>query len=109
MLKVSQKFPSLQTPPPPLLPPIPKSGVLPQSTTSQQYRGMEIKSSHSSILDLPPSCAAFCPSHTEIYVIGTYFLHPDKTGDEGTGGVKAPQNTTGSLILYELDGTDVSV
>ncbi|EGP86949.1 uncharacterized protein MYCGRDRAFT_43113 [Zymoseptoria tritici IPO323] len=35
-----------------------------------------IKSITSRILDLPPSCIAFVPTHPRLFVVGTYYLHP---------------------------------
>jgi diphthamide biosynthesis protein 7 len=74
---------------------------------------MDIKSETSTILDLPPSAVAFCPSHPEFYVVGTYFLHPkeeegnnDKTSNsEDSSSNEAPQKRTGTLILYRLQGS----
>lgn len=40
----------------------------------------EIKSIHSRVLDLPPSCIAFCPSKPQYFVVGTYYLHPKSEG-----------------------------
>lgn len=69
---------------------------------------MDIKSETSTVLDLPPSAVAFCPSHPEFYVVGTYFLHPKKETDESKGeesSEEAPQKRTGTLILYRLEGS----
>jgi diphthamide biosynthesis protein 7 len=72
---------------------------------------MDIKSETSTILDLPPSAVAFCPSHPEFYVVGTYFLHPkeegndDKTSNSEDSSNEAPQKRTGTLILYRLEGS----
>jgi diphthamide biosynthesis protein 7 len=71
---------------------------------------MDIKSETSTILDLPPSAVAFCPSHPEFYVVGTYFLHPkEESNDETTNSEyssnEVPQKRTGTLILYRLEGS----
>lgn len=68
-------------------------------------------------LDLPPSCIAFCPSRSELFVVGTYFLHPrdnaqqTESSSEDSAGQNAAeashlgqeQKRTGSLILFRLD------
>ena len=70
------------------------------------------------ILDLPPSCIAFCPSQPDYFVVGTYYLHAKDNSEhanevapgseEGKNGHEAEQqNRSGSLILYKLDGDTV--
>lgn len=69
---------------------------------------MDITSETSTILDLPPSAVAFCPSHPQFYVVGTYFLHPkeEKNDDKSEElSQEAPQKRTGTLILYRLEGS----
>jgi diphthamide biosynthesis protein 7 len=74
---------------------------------------MEISSETSAVLDLPPSAVAFCPSHPDYYVVGTYFLHPKEattTNDSNNNSSEepsdeAPQKRTGTLILYRLEGS----
>ena len=69
---------------------------------------MDIRSETSTILDLPPSAVAFCPSHPEFYVVGTYFLHPKEENDDSNNeeaSEEAPQQRTGTLILYRLEGS----
>jgi diphthamide biosynthesis protein 7 len=69
---------------------------------------MEITSETSTVLDLPPSAVAFCPSHPEFYVVGTYFLHPKEDDGESKpieASGEAPQKRTGTLILYRLEGS----
>lgn len=70
---------------------------------------MEITSETSTVLDLPPSAVAFCPSHPEYYVVGTYFLHPKEGNNYGNDGGEssgeATQKRTGTLILYRLEGS----
>ncbi|KJY02540.1 hypothetical protein TI39_contig43g00002 [Zymoseptoria brevis] len=90
------------------------------------------KSITSRILDLPPSCIAFCPPQPRLFVVGTYYLHPREEQDTSSshaGGSKAdseidasqssndnddddevvqskeprPQKRSGSLILFDLD------
>ena len=60
------------------------------------------------VLDLPPSCVQFCPSHADYFVVGTYNL---KQGGEGAEGVKGDkpdgnksQSRNGSLLLFRIDG-----
>lgn len=65
---------------------------------------MSITSEKSTVLDIPPSATAFCPSHPEFYVVGTYFLHRNEDGQEPSDG---PQKRTGTLILYRLEGTEL--
>lgn len=74
-------------------------------------------------LDLPPSCVAFCPPHPELFVVGTYFLHPkgtlstkDTVKDSAAETSNAcnpssnpspsEQKRTGSLILFRLGRDD---
>jgi hypothetical protein len=80
---------------------------------------MEITSETSTVLDLPPSAVAFCPSRPEYYVVGTYFLHPKENNNDGnsnsngngnsnseeSSSSEAPQKRTGTLILYRLEGS----
>jgi len=72
---------------------------------------MEIKSETSTVLDLPPSAVAFCPSHPEYYVVGTYFLHPKEAGKNGDNddgeepSGEITQKRTGTLVLYRLEGS----
>ncbi|GAB7324742.1 hypothetical protein MBLNU13_g08599t1 [Cladosporium sp. NU13] len=63
---------------------------------------MDVVSSQSTNLEVPPSAVAFCPSHPRYYVVGTYFLHPTAPGEP----TDAPQKRTGTLILYRLEGTE---
>lgn len=65
---------------------------------------MKISSDTSTVLDIPPSAAAFCPSHPDYYVVGTYLLHRNDEGQETSEG---PQKRTGTLILYRLNGTEL--
>lgn len=67
---------------------------------------MDISSSCSTVIDIPPSAVAFCPSHPEYYVVGTYFLHRTAEGEQPSD---APQKRTGTLILYRLEGTQLYV
>lgn len=67
---------------------------------------MDVTSSQSTTLDLPPSAVAFCPSHPEYYVVGTYFLHRTAEGEQPSD---APQKRTGTLILYKLEETELYV
>ncbi|KAK5116914.1 hypothetical protein LTR62_006635 [Meristemomyces frigidus] len=53
-------------------------------------------------LGLPPSCISFSPKYPEYFVVGTYHLHPQKSGEEG-----AAQQRSGSLLLYKLTGDDM--
>jgi diphthamide biosynthesis protein 7 len=65
---------------------------------------MDVVSSQSTNLELPPSAVAFCSSHPNYYVVGTYFLHPTAPGEQP---VDTPQKRTGTLILYRLEGTEL--
>ncbi|KAH9827564.1 DSBA-like thioredoxin domain [Teratosphaeria destructans] len=70
------------------------------------------------ILDLPPSCVAFCPTSPEHFVVGTYFLHPkDEQKNTVSDAIDGPNSTaagadgndeaqkrSGSLVLYRLAG-----
>jgi diphthine methyl ester acylhydrolase len=78
-----------------------------------------IHSIHSVLVDLPPSCVAFCPSQPQLFVVGTYFLHPREQQEDGAGDPSArltetqptpadgAQQRSGSLILYQIDGDKV--
>ncbi|KAF3059103.1 Diphthine methyltransferase [Trichoderma lentiforme] len=76
-----------------------------------------IASLRSLVLDLPPSCAEFCPAHPEYLVVGTYNLQKDDTepapaqeGDENDDtAAPKPQSRNGSLIVLKVDGDDVSI
>jgi hypothetical protein len=79
-----------------------------QEKKGKQEANMDIRSETSTILDLPPSAVAFCPSHPEFYVVGTYFLHPKEENDDSNNeeaSEEAPQKRTGTLILYRLEGS----
>lgn len=100
---------------------LPSRGYHPQALAMST-----VPSTTSLMLDLPPSCIAFCPFRPQLFVIGTYFLHPREQGnqdeskpedtvDENTAEVdSAPasrenphsdqeQKRTGSLILFRID------
>lgn len=78
-----------------------------------------IASTQTLTLDLPPSCIAFCPAQSDLFVVGTYFLHPQAKPSPNSGAVdgavdaddeKEDDNRpveakrTGSLILFHLEG-----
>ena len=60
---------------------------------------VSIASRKSQTLPLPPSCLAFCPSHSSIFVVGTYYLHPQESAEQEN----ASQKRTGSIILSQLE------
>lgn len=73
--------------------------------------GEIISSEQSMVLDLPPSCIEFCPSHPSYFVVGTYYLEQtaDVTNsdlDEGHQRVEdktaKPQSRNGSLVVFQL-------
>jgi diphthamide biosynthesis protein 7 len=83
-----------------------------------------LKSVRSLILDLPPSCIAFCPTQPDLFVVGTYHLHrsedegegkdeaaeptePDDAADDNTPSAPKAQKRTGSLILYRLENDEM--
>ncbi len=74
-----------------------------------------IASLQSLVLDLPPSCAEFCPAHPEYLVVGTYNLQkgdtepaPAQEEDENDdSAAPKPQNRNGSLIVLKVEGDDV--
>ena len=75
-----------------------------------------VPSLQSLTLDLPPSCIAFCPTRPDLFVVGTYFLHPREeetggTGEENGVDAQAPlaQKRTGSLVIYSLGEDGVSM
>ncbi|KAF5677233.1 WD repeat-containing protein [Fusarium heterosporum] len=71
-----------------------------------------ISSKVSLILDLPPSCVQFCPTHPDLCVVGTYNLekneedvqanHQDPDNDEAATATKTPQSRNGSLLVYRI-------
>ncbi|KOS18146.1 Diphthamide biosynthesis protein 7 -like protein [Escovopsis weberi] len=64
-----------------------------------------VASLHSQVLDLPPSCAQFCPAHPEYLVVGTYELQKDDA--EGSSSAK-PQSRNGSLVVFRMTGDKVT-
>ncbi|KAM0474602.1 hypothetical protein ACHAPX_007546 [Trichoderma viride] len=77
-----------------------------------------IASLRSLILDLPPSCAEFCPAHPEYLVVGTYNLQKDDNveaaasdaQDEGDApAAPKPQSRNGSLVVLKVQGDDISI
>lgn len=68
-----------------------------------------IRSDHSIILDLPPSCIEFSPLHSESFVVGTYYLETE-SGTSHTTSIQqnddqiksSVQNRRGSLMLFVL-------
>ena len=79
---------------------------------------ISIPSATSFVLDLPPSCIAFCPSLPDYFVVGTYYLHPKQEvqhASEAAFSIEGrrsdhegeQQKRSGSLILYRLDGDTV--
>lgn len=73
------------------------------------------KSIITKILDLPPSCIEVSPLNPHLFIIGTYFLHPET--DKGQYGDSETARTStagtlrsGSLILGSIgeQGTDVA-
>ncbi|KAK6428531.1 hypothetical protein LTR95_015325 [Oleoguttula sp. CCFEE 5521] len=71
---------------------------------------MEVPSLLSTTLDVPPSCIAFCPSHPEYFIVGTYFLYPSSTVASSIDAQETPDNDgtshrerqqrSGSAVLY---------
>ncbi|PNP37175.1 hypothetical protein TGAMA5MH_10970 [Trichoderma gamsii] len=77
-----------------------------------------IASLRSLILDLPPSCAEFCPAHPEYLVVGTYNLQKDDQAEATTSDAQEegdapaapkPQSRNGSLVVLKLQGDDISI
>ncbi|KAF7545654.1 hypothetical protein G7Z17_g9005 [Cylindrodendrum hubeiense] len=74
-----------------------------------------VSSKVSLTLDLPPSCIQFCPAHPELFVVGTYNLERDETAGQTNGGeeegsaAKTPQNRDGSLLVFRIDGTELTL
>jgi diphthamide biosynthesis protein 7 len=75
-----------------------------------------ITSLRSLILDLPPSCAEFCPAHPEYLVVGTYNLQKDDNAETTTSDAQEesnapaapkPQSRNGSLVVLKIEGDDV--
>ncbi|EGR49077.1 uncharacterized protein TRIREDRAFT_61288 [Trichoderma reesei QM6a] len=77
-----------------------------------------VASLHSLILDLPPSCAEFCPAHPEYLVVGTYNLQKDDSetapetkeeDEEASPAVPKAQSRNGSLVVLKVQGDDISI
>jgi diphthamide biosynthesis protein 7 len=75
-----------------------------------------VASLHSLILDLPPSCAEFCPAHPEYLVVGTYNLQKDDSetapetkeeDEEASPAVPKAQSRNGSLVVLKVQGDDM--
>lgn len=73
-----------------------------------------VASLRSLILDLPPSCAEFCPAHPDYLVVGTYNLQKDDTEaasetqeEDVLSAVPKPQNRNGSLVVLKVEGDDM--
>ena len=68
-----------------------------------------IRSRFTTILDLPPSCIDFSPTHPQCWVVGTYFLEPDPETShtqvqDVENSTRPVQNRRGSLILLNTEG-----
>ncbi|KAK2034366.1 hypothetical protein LX32DRAFT_679218 [Colletotrichum zoysiae] len=75
-------------------------------------RSVAVASKQSFVLDLPPSCIEFCPSHPKYFVVGTYNLvkdeePSDESGDAGSSVAKKVQNRNGSLVVFRLENSSV--
>ncbi|KAL7951193.1 hypothetical protein V8C42DRAFT_303361 [Trichoderma barbatum] len=76
-----------------------------------------VASLRSLVLDLPPSCAEFCPAHPEYLVVGTYNLQKDNTepapaqedDEDGDSAAPKPQNRNGSLVVLKVQGDDILI
>ncbi|KAH6606256.1 wd40 repeat-like-containing domain-containing [Trichoderma cornu-damae] len=76
-----------------------------------------VASLRSLTLDLPPSCAEFCPAHPEYLVVGTYNLQKDDTAEAAWEAreeddppvAPKPQNRNGSLVVLKVEGDDISI
>ncbi|KAL1639000.1 Prohibitin-2, subunit of the prohibitin complex (Phb1p-Phb2p) [Diplodia intermedia] len=70
-----------------------------------------IKSIRSLTLDIPPSCIEFVPGHPELFVVGTYYLEKKSDGENATAEQinGQPQQRTGSLLLFKLEGNEVTL
>jgi diphthamide biosynthesis protein 7 len=74
-----------------------------------------IASLRSLILDLPPSCAEFCPAHPEYLVVGTYNLQKDDNAEavsetpeeDNPPAAPKPQSRNGSLVVLKIEGDDM--
>ncbi|KAF6793828.1 Diphthine methyltransferase [Colletotrichum musicola] len=74
-------------------------------------RDKSIASKQCIILDLPPSCIEFCPSHPAYFVVGTYNLIKDdkqttemtETERTDSPASQKPQNRNGSLMVFRYE------
>ncbi|KAK7712024.1 Prohibitin-2, subunit of the prohibitin complex (Phb1p-Phb2p) [Botryosphaeria dothidea] len=57
------------------------------------------------------ACIEFVPGHPELFVVGTYYLEKkDQIDEESTATSHGqPQQRTGSLLLFKLDGDEVTL
>lgn len=73
-----------------------------------------IASTQSLTLELPPSCAQFCPAHPEYLVVGTYSLQIEDEAatnlmvQDGYVATPKPQSRSGSLVVFKLTGDELS-
>ena len=87
--------------------------VGPCSNYQMSMDGLDlIPSTRSLILDLPPSCAQFCPAHPKYLVVGTYNLQEENPGQEPRAAdehLAAPkhQSRNGTLVVFKLDGDEL--
>lgn len=68
-------------------------------------------------LDLPPSCAQFCPTDAAFFVVGTYNLETESAPTTSTAmdglpreqeaGSNSPQSRNGTLLLFKIDGSSL--
>ncbi|KAK1971809.1 WD40 repeat-like protein [Colletotrichum sublineola] len=75
-------------------------------------RSVAVASTQSLVLDLPPSCIEFCPTHPKYFVVGTYNLMkdeepPNESEDAGSSVAKKTQNRNGSLVVFRLENNSV--
>lgn len=76
---------------------------------------LPIKPKATLILDLPPSCLLFSPTHPDFFVVGTYNLQKDDTSagpsdeDPKAEDAKKPQSRNGSLVVFRLEGDKMFV
>ena len=66
------------------------------------------------ILDSQPSCLEFSCFNPEYFVVGTYVLEQDEKSDSDRNEIleqdespRKPQNRSGSLILFRLQGQNL--
>ncbi|GAB0137966.1 hypothetical protein EsDP_00006216 [Epichloe bromicola] len=71
-------------------------------------------------LELPPSCAQFCPTDPAFFVVGTYNLETESAQTTSSSAVdglprkdeagsNSPQSRNGTLLLFQMNGSSLDL